>query len=69
MVGARAVTAPEALAEARRLLAAARKPAVLVWAHASNEELDALQSLLGARLQAYVRQDHQPAPGEVSLTV
>jgi NADH-quinone oxidoreductase subunit G len=65
MLGARAVAAAEALAEARRLLAAARRPAVLVSAHASNEELDTLKTLLGARLQAYVRQDHQPAQGEV----
>ncbi len=65
MVSGKAVTADEAVAQAQRLLAQARKPAVLVSAHGSNEELDALQSALGSRLTAYVRQDNQPAPGEV----
>ncbi len=54
-----------ALAQARRLLAQARKPALLVSAHASNEELDVCQQLLGGRVTAYVRQDVLPAAGEV----
>ncbi|MDO9075320.1 MAG: 2Fe-2S iron-sulfur cluster-binding protein [Rubrivivax sp.] len=54
-----------ALAQARRLLAEARKPALLVSAHASNEELDVCKALLGGRVTAYVRQDVLPAAGEV----
>ena len=64
-VAGKPVTAAEALAAARRLLQQASNPAVLVSAHASNQELDALKSLLGTRLKAYVRQDKQPAAGEV----
>jgi len=57
-----------AVAQARRLLAEAQKPALLVSAHASNEELDACRDALqalGGRVTAYVRQDVQPAAGEV----
>lgn len=54
-----------ALAQAKRLLAEARKPALLVSAQASNEELDAAHAALGARVTAYVRQDVAPAEGEV----
>ena len=46
-VDGRAATPGEAIARARQLLAAASNPAVLVSTHASNEELDVLQSLLG----------------------
>jgi NADH-quinone oxidoreductase subunit G len=53
-----------AIARARQLLAAASSPAVLVSSHASNEELDVLQSLLGG-VAAYAHTDHVPAPGEV----
>jgi NADH-quinone oxidoreductase subunit G len=53
-----------AIARARQLLAAASNPAVLVSSHASNEELDVLQSLLGG-VAAYAHTDHVPAPGEV----
>jgi len=62
--GAPATTA-EALARARALLAAARRPAVLVSSHASNEELDALQAALGSRVAAYLHTDWQPVAGEV----
>ncbi len=69
LLAGRPVAAAEALAEARRLLAQARQPAVLVSAQASDEELDALRSQLqsrfGSRLRAYVRQDVAPAEGEV----
>jgi NADH-quinone oxidoreductase subunit G len=58
------VTAGEAIARARALLAAASNPSVLVSTHASNEELDVLQSLLGG-VAAYAHTDHVPAPGEV----
>lgn len=57
-----------ALAQARSLLAQAQKPALLVSAQASNEELDACQAALqawGGRVTAYVRADVLPAPDEV----
>jgi NADH-quinone oxidoreductase subunit G len=54
----------EALAEAGRLLAAAQNPAIVVSTHASNEELDVLQSLLGA-MPAYPHRDCVPVDGEV----
>jgi NADH-quinone oxidoreductase subunit G len=63
-VAGQPVTPDAALAEARRLLEAARSPAVLVSAHASNEELDVLQSLLGD-VPAYARRDWAPVEGEV----
>jgi len=65
--GGDAVAPEAALDAARALLARAQRPAVLVSAHASNEELDDFATSLGARpgLQVYVRQDCRPAPGEV----
>ena len=57
-------SAGEAMLEARRLLAAARKPAVLVSTHASNEELDVLQALIGP-MTAYPHRDCVPAADEV----
>jgi NADH-quinone oxidoreductase subunit G len=65
LVAGRPATADEALERARGLLAAARRPAALVSAHASNEELDAFASLLGGRMRAYGREDQAPAAGEV----
>ena len=50
--------------EAKRLLAAAQHPAVLVSSHASNEELDVLKSLLGS-VPTYVHRDWLPVAGEV----
>jgi NADH-quinone oxidoreductase subunit G len=64
LVAGRPVPAGQALAEAKRLLAAAQKPAVLVSSHASNEELDVLKSILGA-VPAYLHGDWQPVAGEV----
>jgi NADH-quinone oxidoreductase subunit G len=64
-VAGRPVSAEQALAEARRLLAEARHPAVLVSAQASNEELDAFKAQIGARLRTYSRPDVLPAEGEV----
>jgi len=61
----RASSVDAALAQARRLLGEASRPALLVSAHASNEELDALQALPLQRFAVYTRQDRQPAPGEV----
>ncbi len=65
LVAGRAVAPAEALATARRLLADARRPAAIVTAHASNEELDAFAARFGSRLAVYLRRDHEPAPGEV----
>jgi NADH-quinone oxidoreductase subunit G len=69
LLAGRSVGIEDALTQARALLAGARKPALLLSAHASNEELDALLSLLQtlplAELTVYVRQDDQPADGEV----
>lgn len=65
MIGGRGASVEEALAEARRLLAAAINPAALVSAHASNEELAAFQAALGPRLAVYSREDYRPAAGEV----
>jgi len=64
-VDGRPVTPAEALMRARALLRQARNPTVLVSAHASNEELDALQAHLGGKVVACVREDLAPAPGEV----
>jgi NADH-quinone oxidoreductase subunit G len=64
LIRGEAVAPAQALAEARRLLAAAQSPAVLVSSHASNEELEVLQSLLGG-VPAYVHRDWLPLPGEV----
>jgi NADH dehydrogenase/NADH:ubiquinone oxidoreductase subunit G len=47
------------------MLADAAKPAAIVSAHASNEELEAFQSALGDRVAVYTRQDYQPEAGEV----
>ncbi len=64
-MGGAAVSMDDAIAKARELLAGARSPAVLASAHGSNEELDALKTVLGGETIVYVREDHQPAPGEV----
>ena len=58
----------QAVERARTLLAAAKSPAAMVSAQASNEELDAFAALakaLGPRLRIYVREDCHAAPGEV----
>ena len=64
LVAGRPVSPGQALAEAKRLFAAAQKPAVLVSSHASNEELDVLKSVLRA-VPAYVHRDWHPVAGEV----
>lgn len=64
-VAGKPATAIEAMARARQLLAQAKKPAMLVSAQASNEELDALNAALGAKVKAYAWQEGQPAEGEV----
>jgi NADH-quinone oxidoreductase subunit G len=65
LAGGRPVGVEAALSQARGLLAQARKPALLLSAHASNEELDALKALPLGALTLYVRQDCLPAEGEV----
>ncbi len=54
-----------ALANARALLAAAKRPVAVVSSWGSNEELAAFRDALGARFDAYVKADHEPQPGEV----
>jgi NADH-quinone oxidoreductase subunit G len=49
---------------ARALIAAARRPVALVSSWGSNEELAAFKDALGARFASFVKQDHQPEPGE-----
>jgi NADH-quinone oxidoreductase subunit G len=58
-------TLAEVIHAAKQLLAQAQRPAALVSAQASNEELDAFQAALGSRLRIYTREDCAPAPGEV----
>jgi NADH-quinone oxidoreductase subunit G len=53
-----------ALASARTLITAARRPVALVSSWASNEELAAFKAALGARFACYVKADQQPVPGE-----
>jgi len=64
LVDGTAATVGEAMAAAKRLLSAAQNPAVLVSTHASNEELDVLQALLGG-MPAYPHRDWLPVAGEV----
>jgi NADH-quinone oxidoreductase subunit G len=67
MLGGVPATLDGALERARELWAQAKSPAVLVSAHASNEELDAFAAALekDVRLKIYVREDCKPAPDEV----
>ena len=64
-IGGLAVSVNEALSEGKWLLAAAKKPAALVSAHASNEELATFKAALGSRLTVYTREDCRPEAGEV----
>ena len=67
MLGGTPATLDRALGRARELWARAKHPAVLVSAHASNEELDAFAAALekDLRLKIYTREDCKPAPDEV----
>jgi NADH-quinone oxidoreductase subunit G len=60
----RPVDLQTALASARALIAAARRPVALVSNWGSNEELAAYQQALGQRFTSFVKTDWQPAPGE-----
>ncbi len=59
------VPVDQALDAAHALLVAARNPAALLSAQASNEELDAFAAAFGTRLRVYAKQDDRPAEGEV----
>jgi len=69
MLGGAPATLDGALVRARELWAQAKSPAVLVSAHASNEELDAFAAAvlkdLATRLKIYTREDCKPALDEV----
>jgi NADH-quinone oxidoreductase subunit G len=65
MLGDAPAAIEQALGEARDLIARARNPAALVSAQASNEELDAFKTTLGARFCVYTREDSVAQPGEV----
>ena len=54
-----------ALAQARSLVAVAKKPVAVVSSWGSNEELAAFKAALGGRFAAFVKADHEPEPGEV----
>ncbi len=54
-----------AIASARALIAAAKRPVALVSSWASNEELTAYDAALGKRFASHVKADWQAAPGEV----
>jgi NADH-quinone oxidoreductase subunit G len=53
-----------ALAGARALIEAARRPVALVSNWASNEELQTFHTTLGQRFSSFVKTDWQPSPGE-----
>jgi NADH-quinone oxidoreductase subunit G len=53
-----------AIAAARRLLDAAKRPAALVSSWGSNEELAQFKETLGARCESFVKADHVPVEGE-----
>jgi len=61
----KAVTTDAAIDAARELLVAASQPVALVSSAASNEELEAFKTVLGARCDCYVKSDRAPADGEV----
>jgi NADH-quinone oxidoreductase subunit G len=64
MLKGKPVALADAVAAARRLVDAAKRPVALVSAWGSNEELAAFHEALGARVTAFVKEDAQPAPGE-----
>ncbi len=69
MMNGRPVDRADAIAEAADLLASAKRVVALVSNWGSNEELESFETsivrMLGARLTAWVKTDHQPVPGEV----
>jgi len=64
-IGGSAATIDQVIEATREQLAKATNPAVLVSAHASNEELAAFKNAFGDKLTVYTRQDIQPEAGDV----
>jgi len=64
MLKGKPVELAAAIDAARRLLGAAKRPVALVSSWGSNEELAAFKSALSARVDAFVKEDSTPAPGE-----
>lgn len=64
MLKGRRVAMAEALAAARQLVEAARRPVALVSSWGSNEELAAAHAALAGRFRCHVKADHAPRPGE-----
>ena len=60
----RPVELQAAMAGARALIKAARRPVALVSSWGSNEELAAFHAALAQRFNCFVKTDWQPAPGE-----
>ena len=60
----RPVALEAALASARALIAAAKRPVALVSNWASNEELAAFNAAFGQRMACHVKADWLPQPGE-----
>ena len=60
----RPVALDDAIGEARRLLAAARRPLALVSNWGSNEELTAFKETLAGQMRCQVKTDWLPQPGE-----
>lgn len=54
-----------AIAAAKQLISAARKPVAIVSSWGSNEELAAFQAAFGERVSGFVKADHLPMAGEV----
>ncbi len=54
----------EAIAAARQLIAAAKRPVAVVSSWGSNEELTAFRAALGSRFTTFVKPDQFPAEGE-----
>jgi len=63
-IGVQATTPEAAAVAVQALLQTAKNPALLLSAHASNEELDACRAAFGGRLRFYARPELQPAAGE-----
>jgi NADH-quinone oxidoreductase subunit G len=64
MLKGRPVDRATAVAQARSLIAAAKRPVALVSNWGSNEELSSFQQALGARFTSFVKIDCVAAPGE-----
>jgi NADH-quinone oxidoreductase subunit G len=58
------VDLPAAIAAARRLIAAAKRPVALLSSWGSNEELAAFKDTLAGRFTSFVKADCRPEPGE-----